>query len=90
MILTGALVWLGTRADAVQFVANLTFTRLANAAVSGAEDASVAIVGEPTLGMLGLSGARGIWFTLWLLCSCVFVAGFCLRLIASAARRGVR
>jgi len=89
LLVTSALVWMGTRATALQFVANITIERVASAALSGAEDATVAIVGEPTLAMLGLQGVRGIWFTLWLLCSCAFVAAFGLRLLANAARRRV-
>ena len=88
LVLTALLIWVAARADAVMVIANLTLERGRVASMGFAQDAVVAIVGEPTAATLGLRGVRGIWFAIGLLAASAFVSTVGLRLVASAARRG--
>jgi hypothetical protein len=82
------MLWAASRVEQVFFLANLGVERGRLAALNGAEQMAVIIVGEPTMAMLGLTGTRGIWFTLGILGASALISTFGLRLFASAARRG--
>jgi hypothetical protein len=87
LVLTSLLIWVATRADALVFIGNLTFERGRVVSMGFAQDASVALLGEPTASMLGLRGMRGLWFTVGLLGASTFVSTIAMRMLASAARR---
>jgi hypothetical protein len=88
IMLTAGLVWVGTRVDSLIFLANMGTGQARLLLVGFAQDAALAIVGEPTLTTLGLSGTRRIWFTAALLGGSALISTIGLRVLATAARRG--
>ena len=88
LAITGLLIWVMARADALVFLANMTMERGRVATMGMAQSAAIGLVGEPTASALGMRGMRGIWFALGLLAASTLVSTFGLRLLASAARRG--
>jgi hypothetical protein len=87
MALTSLFVWAGWRADQVAFAASLGIEQGRLAALNFAEQLAAALVGEPTMLMLGLRGAGSIWFMLSLLGACVLLSAMVLRAVARIASR---
>jgi hypothetical protein len=84
--LTLAMIWLATRGDAVLFISGLLSDRLRAAAVGGARDLALALLGESALAALQATGAVGASLLLlgFLLTAVGTVAG--IRRLATAGR----
>jgi anti-sigma factor RsiW len=85
--LTGMLVWLAMRGDAVLFMSDLLTSRLRGAVVDAARELAVTLLGESVLTALQATGAVGVSLLLggFLLTAIGTVAG--IRRLATAGRR---
>jgi anti-sigma factor RsiW len=85
--LTGVLVWLAMRGDAVLFMSDLLSSRFRGVIVDAARDLAVTLFGESVLTALQATGAVGVSLLLggFLLTAIGTVAG--IRRLAAAGRR---
>lgn len=85
--LTGVLVWLAMRGDAVLFMSDLLSNRFRGVVVAAARELAVGLLGESVLTSLQATGAVGLSLLLggFLLTAIGTVAG--LRRLATAGRR---
>ncbi|HEY2067320.1 MAG TPA: hypothetical protein VGG84_15300 [Gemmatimonadaceae bacterium] len=85
--LTGALVWLAMRGDAVLFMSDLLSSRFRGVIVDAARDLAVTLFGESVLTALQATGAVGVSLLLggFLLTAIGTIAG--IRRLAAAGRR---
>jgi hypothetical protein len=87
LMLTSLLVWAATRLDAIIFLAGLGLARARLWGSDLVEQLLVDVAGQQTVDILGLQGARGVWYAMALVLASVFVSAMGLRTLAAAARR---
>ncbi|CAN5889000.1 hypothetical protein BH11GEM1_BH11GEM1_27600 [soil metagenome] len=87
-LLTLGMVWLATQGDAAVFITGLLGDRVRGAVLGAARDLAVAVLGEPAMVAIRVTGSVGVVLMLALFMVTAFgtVAG--IRRLATAGRRG--
>ena len=87
-LLTLGMVWLATQGDAAVFITGLLGDRVRGAVLGAARDLAVALLGEPALAAIRMTGMVGVGLLLagFLVTAVGTVAG--IRRLAVAGRRG--
>ena len=87
-LLTLSMVWLATQGDAAVFITGLLGDRVRGAVLGAARDLAVAVLGEPAMAAIRMTGTVGVVLMLALFMVTAFgtVAG--IRRLATAGRRG--
>lgn len=87
-LLTLGMVWLATQGDAAVFITGLLGDRVRGAVLGAARDLAVALLGEPALAAIRMTGMVGVGLLLagFLVTAFGTVAG--IRRLAVAGRRG--
>ena len=87
-LLTLGMVWLATQGDAAVFITGLLGDRVRSAVLGAARDLAVALLGEPALAAIRMTGTVGVGLLLagFLVTAFGTVAG--IRRLAVAGRRG--